>query len=369
MTEGSYHKVTSFSFNSVNQLTQVSLPDGTASSYKYDAAGRRVEKSTGSTSSPVVTRFVYDGQNILAELDGNNNLLALFTQGPGIDQPLIMRKSDGTEYFIHGDALASVVAHTDANGALIERVEYEAYGKPTFVDVRGPPVTSTASLTGSPFAFTGRMWEAETNLYDYRHRQTYDPQAGRFGQEDPIGFAGNDVNLYSYLRNRPLLFRDPLGLAPGDPYPTLDDAIIAAIEQYLGYSIRLNLELGGAIYMQNGLYYYAPAIFGTEDKMNLGDFWVPDSGELIAAYHTHGAVDPNYNSDDFGIGDRNAAWGQGIILGVGTPDGSILKLTPSSKWNPFAPPFSVKRDILKPGKKGNGTEGKAEKGDKGTKCH
>lgn len=213
LAEGSYHKVTSFNFNSVNQLTQVSLPDGTASSYKYDAGGRRVEKSTGSTSSPAVTRFVYDGQNILAELDGNNNLLALFTQGPGIDQPLIMRKSDGTEYFIHGDALGCVVAHTDTSGAVVERVAYEAYGKPTFVDVRGTPVTSTASLTGNPFAFTGRMWESETGLFDYRYRQVYDPLIGRFEQEDPFGLV--DSNLYEYAHSNTLSYTDPLGLRPG----------------------------------------------------------------------------------------------------------------------------------------------------------
>jgi RHS repeat-associated protein len=216
--------VTNLAFNSVNQLTQVDLPDGTRSSYKYDAAGRRVEKSTGSTSNPAVTRFIYDGQNILAALDGNNNLLALFTQGPGIDQPLIMRKPDGTKFFMLADALGSVVAHADESGAVAERVAYEAYGKPVFVDVRGPPAVAAVSLTGAPFAFTGRTWENETGLFDYRYRQVHDPRIGRFGQEDPIGLAGGHTNLYTYTSNRPTNYRDPMGLMDQPGYDASLDA-------------------------------------------------------------------------------------------------------------------------------------------------
>jgi hypothetical protein len=45
----------------------------------------------------------------------------------------------------------------------------------------------------------------------YRAR-FYDPQIGRFISEDPIGFAGKDINLYAYVKNNPLRFNDPLGL-------------------------------------------------------------------------------------------------------------------------------------------------------------
>src|SRR5690606_545871 len=40
----------------------------------------------------------------------------------------------------------------------------------------------------------------------------YDPKLGRFISEDPIGFAGGDVNLYGYVWNNPLHFTDPMGL-------------------------------------------------------------------------------------------------------------------------------------------------------------
>ena len=40
----------------------------------------------------------------------------------------------------------------------------------------------------------------------------YDPVIGRFISEDPIHFAGGDVNLYAYVGNNPINFVDPNGL-------------------------------------------------------------------------------------------------------------------------------------------------------------
>jgi RHS repeat-associated protein len=55
-----------------------------------------------------------------------------------------------------------------------------------------------------------RESNAETGLYYYRARY-YDPAAGRFLSEDPIGFAGG-VNAYRYVGNLPTRFVDPFGL-------------------------------------------------------------------------------------------------------------------------------------------------------------
>ena len=42
----------------------------------------------------------------------------------------------------------------------------------------------------------------------------YDPNTGRFTQEDPIGYAGGS-NLYAYAGNDPVTYSDPYGLRPG----------------------------------------------------------------------------------------------------------------------------------------------------------
>jgi RHS repeat-associated protein len=48
----------------------------------------------------------------------------------------------------------------------------------------------------------------------YRRARYYDPQTGRFTQEDPIGLAGG-VNLYGFANGDPVTFSDPLGCASG----------------------------------------------------------------------------------------------------------------------------------------------------------
>jgi RHS repeat-associated protein len=51
----------------------------------------------------------------------------------------------------------------------------------------------------------------ETPLSYYRARY-YDPAAGRFLLEDPVGFQGGDNNVYRYSFNDPVNLQDPTGL-------------------------------------------------------------------------------------------------------------------------------------------------------------
>jgi RHS repeat-associated protein len=202
-------QTTSYSYDGQNQLVGATMPSGNAS-YQYDAQGRRVERTTNTAvGAPIY--YVYDNQDIVAMVDGSGSLIGLFTRGPNIDEPLEIRQVNGAEYFIHADALGSIVAHTDNTGTVVERIEYEAYGQPMFLDLRsGSPVVESQSFTGDPFAFTGRDRDHETGQYNYRKRQTYDAIIGRFCQPDPIGIKGG-IDLYTYVSGNPVTRYDPNG--------------------------------------------------------------------------------------------------------------------------------------------------------------
>ena len=259
---------TIFSYDSQNELIGASMPSGVSAVYKYDALGRRIFKSTGSLPSQT-QQFIYDNQNILAILDGNNNLIALFTHGPGIDEPLEIRQGNGTEYFLHADGLGSIVAATDINGNLVEKIEYESYGQPVFLDVRGAsPVVESQSFTQSPFAFTGQPYDPETGMYNYRARE-YDSQTGRFIQVDqisldPAEIATNnqhdnvynyadrpntpgterELNAYNYVANNPDIWSDPEGTGPyrtfkcGPCTITLHPPHYPGQEQHIGWQCK-----------------------------------------------------------------------------------------------------------------------------------
>lgn len=85
--------------------------------------------------------------------------------------------------------------------------------------------------------YTGRENDG-TGLYFYRARY-YSPTLHRFVSEDPIGFLGEGSNVYAYVRNQPLIYRDPTGLF----FDTVLDLGFIAYDVYqLAISGRKDLE-------------------------------------------------------------------------------------------------------------------------------
>ena len=94
-----------------------------------------------------------------------------------------------------------------AGGEIAWRAEYRAWGNTLRVE---HIATRTGEPVYQPLRYQGQYFDAETDLHYNRFRY-YDPDAGRFISQDPIGLAGG-INLYQYAPN-PLVWVDPLGLA------------------------------------------------------------------------------------------------------------------------------------------------------------
>ena len=78
----------------------------------------------------------------------------------------------------------------------------------------GSDLISTQASAPVRYAYTGREYDAETDIYYYRNR-SYDQNSGRFLTEDPIGVLGGDNNFYRYGVNSVTIKVDPLGLFVG----------------------------------------------------------------------------------------------------------------------------------------------------------
>src|SRR5260370_27697887 len=73
-------------------------------------------------------------------------------------------------------------------------------------------LTASTGTLANPFQYTGREFDLETGIYEYRVRY-YDQTVGRFVSEDPIGFRGG-IDFYAYVLENPPNLTYPKGAAP-----------------------------------------------------------------------------------------------------------------------------------------------------------
>jgi RHS repeat-associated protein len=213
--------------------------------YTYDLFDRRIARKIDADGNGVfetTQRFVYDGEDLILAFSGSTNALTnRYLYGPATDEILADEQlsttstsTAGTVTWSLGDNLGTIRDLVQYNAAtatatVVNHVRYDTFGQ---------IVSQTNSQFQPWFAYTGREWDPAAGLYFYRARW-YDPRAGRFTSEDPLGFAAGDVNLSRYVGNGPTLWVDPSGMdglppnlsgpdltLPNDP-PVLDGTIMA----------------------------------------------------------------------------------------------------------------------------------------------
>ncbi|MFA5162875.1 MAG: RHS repeat-associated core domain-containing protein, partial [Elusimicrobiales bacterium] len=204
-TRASDNAQTTYVYDSQNRLTQVNLPSGYSETLRYDATGRRIAKTVTRNGETIREQhYIYDGEDIAFVTGADGALKAIYTHGPGTDEPLMLRKG-ASDYYLLADGLGSIIAIADQTGNIAERAQYQAYGKPVF---RNEITASTSawSQTSSLYSYTAREWDAETGLFYYRARY-YAPDIGRFIQKDPVGYHPD----YAYTNGNPVVNVDPMG--------------------------------------------------------------------------------------------------------------------------------------------------------------
>lgn len=194
------------SYDADKKLLVDSLSPSEKYTYQYDAMGRRISKNNNGQ----IYNFTYAGMNAIEEMEGNKlRTKQIFTR---FALPLTIDYNNQKHFYFQNE-LGSVEAITNSYGRLIERYEYDPYGKQIRLDSLGQHIST--SLVGNRFGFTGQVYDSATEGNSFFFRN-YNPELGIFQQRDLIGYS-DGMGLYQYVHNNPANGIDIWGLNDCDP--------------------------------------------------------------------------------------------------------------------------------------------------------
>src|SRR5262249_12437762 len=154
------------------QMSQVTgTPSGTVT-FAYDGFGRRVSKTVGSS----MTYFLYDGDSLIGEFDGNGNLTKSYTWG---EDGLISDSHRGTSQFFRFDDEGDPRDILTSSGQISSSAEFAAYNANM-----GPLLAANAAANAKYGGYT----DAETGLV-YNGGGYYAPAMGMWTQPGYPGFS------------------------------------------------------------------------------------------------------------------------------------------------------------------------------------
>jgi RHS repeat-associated protein len=185
-----------YTYNALSELTSVSGPSGTTT-YTYNALGQRV----ASTSNGQTTHYLIDpasGSNVIGTYSGTGTLIANYAYGLGLTS---QDTASGSAYYDF-DGIGSTVGLSNAAGSYVNSYSYLPFGESLM----------SSQTVPNPFQFVGQLGvmteAAGTDLMQARY---FDSLTGRFLSADPLGLAGGQTNLFTYVMNSPTNYTDASG--------------------------------------------------------------------------------------------------------------------------------------------------------------
>jgi RHS repeat-associated protein len=220
---------------------------GGTEGYYYDPYGRRVMRKWTSKlywdfaifawrADSTFDRYVWDDQQILYEIRSpgrdayvDNDFMSTqefgrvgYVHGPGIDRPLKVFRADtvyypewGREIYLHADWRGAITLGSLPDGSKDRAdlnwpsmIDWDSRSQVTFGQQQVAFNTTNYRYFGSLLS-----QQVDGSKLQYLRNRYYDPNTGRFTQEDPIGLGGG-LNLYGFAGGDPVNFSDPFGLCP-----------------------------------------------------------------------------------------------------------------------------------------------------------
>jgi RHS repeat-associated protein len=187
--------------------------------FVYDWQGRRIQKIVSNwNGSSYVTqytnRFLYDGWNLIAELNGANNALIRsyiwgmdlsrsFQGAGGAGGLLTVKTVNANPLFVAYDGNGNVSSLVDGTtGTNAAQFVYGPFGELLQIS---PPTTTNSC----PIRFSSKYYDDETDLAYYGYRY-FNPNEGRWLNFDPVGERGG-YNPFVFVNNKSTDAVDILG--------------------------------------------------------------------------------------------------------------------------------------------------------------
>ena len=187
-----------YRYNADNQLTEAEIhrpgQNAVLYRYRYDPIGRRIAKVHQDGNE---IQYLWDGSRLLQEYCKDRTYTYVYTEDRNYEplaQVITYNGSDKAReiLYYHNDQIGIPREMTDEEGNIVWSGDYSGWGK----------LTQEGRLKmdiHQPFRLQNQHYDEETGLH-YNFFRYYDPEIGRFTQQDPIKLLGGE-SLYRFANN------------------------------------------------------------------------------------------------------------------------------------------------------------------------
>ena len=198
-----------YRYNADNQLTEAEIhrpgQNTVLYRYRYDPMGRRIAKVHPDGNE---IQYLWDGSRLLQEYRKDRTYTYVYTENRNYEPLAQITTYNGSDkareiLYYHNDQIGIPREMTDGEGNIVWSGDYSGWGK----------LTQEGRLKldiHQPFRLQNQHYDEETGLH-YNFFRYYDPEIGRFTQQDPIKLLGGE-SLYALAPNV-FVWLDTLGLA------------------------------------------------------------------------------------------------------------------------------------------------------------
>jgi RHS repeat-associated protein len=237
-----------YSWDGENRLVEmkrdVDQPSGARQKlvFEYDHQGRRIRKQFFTYSGGWVEQtdviFLYDGWNLMGELDANASNAKVRTYIWGIDLSGSLQGAGGvggllkvtdytsgtTHHFVAYDGNGNVAGLVDGStGATTARYEYGPFGE---------PLRATGSMgKKNPLRFSTKFTDTESGLLYYGYRY-YNPSTARWPSRDPIRDEGFNTSVSATGNSTSDAGRNANAFGSNDPVGEWDFLGLETLSQF-----------------------------------------------------------------------------------------------------------------------------------------